>query len=188
MKEFMKRYSYSAVHLFITQVVIGLLGLMLYFAAGLADNIPLRTGTSVFAIIFFLFLEFAAAWRVGAEDRVSIESGKLKKSLLVPVKIWLLSCSLNFLLALFITLGNLLPDLGFFSTLGGIGAVIELFVQGMYMGVLALPVGGVQLNTLWYMHFLISLPALLAIFSAYACGIGNINFGGMFSMNANSKK
>ncbi len=188
MKEFMKRYSYPAVHLFVTQIVIGLFGLMLFFAAGKASNGTLKLVTSIFAVIFFLFLEFSAAWRIGAEDRMSIEAGHLKKSLWIPVKIWLFASSVNFLLALFVTLGNLFPNVGFFSVLGGIGATIELFVQGMYMGILALSVGGVQLNTLWYMHFAMSLPALLAIWLAYFCGLNNINFGGLFSMNSNSKK
>ena len=76
MKEFFKRYSYESVHLFLNQVAIGLFGLVLALAAGMAESSTLRTVTSVFAILFFLFLQFSCTWRVGAEDRVSIDLGK----------------------------------------------------------------------------------------------------------------
>ncbi len=186
MKKFFVRYGYAAVHLFVVQVVIGLFGLMLALAAGMAKNITLRTVSSVFAIVFFLFLEFSAAWRVGSEDKISVEKGSIKKNLLVPVKIWLLSSSVNFLLALLITLGILFPDA--FSGLGAVAVVIKGFTEGMYTGVIALSVGGVQLNTLWYVHFLTSLPALLAIFTAYVCGLKNINFGGLFVPNGGIRR
>ncbi len=183
MKEFIRRYSYAAVHLFVVQVVIGLFGLMLALAAGMAENVALRTVTSVFAVVFFLFLEFSAAWRVGAEDRVQIDAGRIKKDLSVPLKIWLLSSCFNFLMAILITLGMLMPDIGFFSGLGGVAVIINNFTEGMYTGLLALRVGGVQLNTLWYVYFLTSVPALVAIFLAYVSGLKNMNFGGMFAPN-----
>ena len=75
MKEFFKRYSYESVHLLLNQVAIGLFGLVLALAAGMAKNETLRTVTSAFAVVFYLFLQFAAAWRIGWEDRSSIELG-----------------------------------------------------------------------------------------------------------------
>ena len=86
MKDFFKRYSYQSMHLFLNQVAIGLFGMVLALAAGMADSVPLRIVTSIFAILFYLFLQFAAGWRVGAEDRVSIDLGKRKKDIFVPVK------------------------------------------------------------------------------------------------------
>ena len=187
MKDFFKRYSYQSVHLFLNQVAIGLFGMVLALAAGMAESFPLRIATSVFAIIFYLFLQFAAGWRVGAEDRVSIDLGKRKRDIFVPVKMWALASSLNFLLAIFIALGLWFSDIAAFSTLGGIATTIKLIIEGMFTGVLSLEVGGVQLNTLWFMHFITPIPALLSLIAAYLCGLNNVNFGGLFSQNTARK-
>lgn len=187
MKDFFSRYSYQTVHLFLNQVAIGLFGMVLALAAGMAESDGLKIGTSIFAVIFFLFLQFASAWRVGSEDRVSVDLGKRKRDLLVPIKMWALANSLNFLLALFISLGLWFPGVGFFSVLGGIASPIKLVAEGMYTGLLSINVGGQPLNTLWFMHFLTPLPALLAIVVAYLCGLNNINFRGLFSQSTASK-
>lgn len=187
MKDFFSRYSYQTVHLFLNQVAIGLFGMVLALAAGMAENDGLKIGTSAFAVVFFLFLQFASAWRVGSEDRVSIDLGRRKKDILVPVKMWALANSLNFLLALFISLGLWFSDVGFFSTLGGIASPIKLVAEGMYTGLLSIKVGSQPLNAMWFIHFLTPLPALLAIVAAYFCGLNNINFGGLFSQSTAHK-
>ena len=187
MKDFFKRYSYQSVHLFLNQVAIGLFGMVLALAAGMAHSFPLRIATSAFAILFYLFLQFASGWRVGAEDRVSVDLGKRKKDVFVPVKMWALASSLNFLLAIFITLGIWFSDIAVFSTLGGIATTIKLIIEGMYTGVLSVEVGGVQFNELWLTHFVTSLPALLVLVASYLFGLNNVNFGGLFSQNSARK-
>lgn len=188
MKDFFRRYSYESVHLFLNQVAIGLFGLVLALAAGMADNEGLKIATSVFSILFFLFLQFSSTWRVGADDRVSVDLGKRKRDLTVPVKMWLLANSLNLLLALLISLGLWFSDVDAFSAMGGVAATVKYIIEGMYTGVLSIDVGGAPLNTFWFMHFLTTIPALLAIFASYLCGLNNINFGGLFSPNAAPKK
>lgn len=188
MKDFFKRYSYQSVHLFLNQVAIGLFGMVLALSAGMAESQALKIGSSVFAVIFFLFLQFAAAWRVGSEDRVSIELGKRKKNMLVTLGMWALANSLNFLLAIFIALANFFPDVRALSAIGGISTTIKLISEGMYTGLLSISVGGVPLNSYWFMHFLTTVPALPVIIVAYACGLNNINFGGLFSQNLTSRR
>ena len=187
MKDFFSRYSYQSMHLFLNQIAIGLFGVVLALAAGMAENDGLKIGSSIFAVIFFLFLQFASAWRVGSEDRLSVDLGKRKKDLFVPIKMWVLANSVNFLLALFISLGLWFPSVGFCSFLGGVASPIKLIIEGMYTGLLAINVGGHPLNTIWVMHFLTPLPSLLAVVAAYLCGLNNINFGGLFSQSSASK-
>lgn len=188
MKEFFKKYSYESVLLFVNQIAIGLFGMVLALAAGMADNAALRAITSVFAILFFMFLQFSSAWRVGAQDKVSVDLGKMKADYSVPVKMWLLANSFNLLLALLISLGIWFSDVAVLSSIGGVAIVIKYIVEGMYVGVLALKVGGASLNTYWFMHFLTVIPSLIAVFSAYTCGMKNISFGGLFSPNPSSRK
>ena len=176
MKQFMSRYSYESVHLFLNQFAIGLFGITLSLAAGMAKNEGLRIGTSVFSIIFFLFLQYVAMWKVGAGDRVSADLGKLKKDYSVPVKMWLLSNSLNLLLALLISLAIWFNGAGPLDSIGGFASVVKLIIEGMYTGILAIRVGEVPLNSLWFMHFITTLPALAVIFAAYVLGFNNIKF------------
>ena len=181
MKNFFERYSYESVHLLLNQVAIGIFGLMLALASGMAENEGLRTGTSIFAIVFFLFLQFAAVWRVGADDRVSIDLGKRRVDMSVPFKMWLLANSVNLLLAFLVSLGLWFPDVAALSSIGGVATVIKYIIEGMYTGVLAINVGGSPLNTYWFMHFVTTLPALGVVYASYICGLKNISFGGLFS-------
>jgi hypothetical protein len=186
MKDFFERYSYQSVHFLLNQVAIGLFGVVLSLAAGMAENDGLKIVTSIFAVLFFLFLQFAAAWKVGAEDKVSVDLGKRKRDLTVPVKIWLLANSLNLLLALLISL-SIWTDVKALDAIGGVATMIKLLVEGMYTGVLAVHVGGAPLNSYWFMHFLTTIPSLIVIFASYVCGLKGINFNGWFSANPNSR-
>lgn len=187
MKEFFQRYSYESVRLFLNQLAIGIFGCVLALAAGMAEDAALRLITSIFAVVFFLFLQFSSSWRIGAEDRLSMDLGKRKKDLWVPFKIWLLANSLNFLLALLMTFAFIF-DGGFVDGVGSVATAIKLIIDGMYTGILALKIGGVTLNSLWYMHFLTALPSLGIIYASYICGLKNVAFGGLFSYNGTDRK
>ena len=187
MKEFFKRYSYESVHLLLNQVAIGLFGLVLALAAGMAKNETLRTVTSAFAVVFYLFLQFAAAWRIGWEDRSSIELGKKQLDVWVPLKVWLLASSLNLLLALCISLSIWFNGAGILGGVGGVASVIKNIIEGMYTGLLALKVGGVPLNTYWFIHFLTSVPTLIVVYISYMSGVKGIAFGGLFSPYSGKK-
>ena len=173
MKRFMERYSYESVHLLLNQVAIGLFGITLALAAGMAENDALRTATSVFAIIFFLFLQFMAMWKVGAQDRLSYDLSKLERNYLVPFWMWLLSNSVNILFALLISL-SMWFESSALSTIGGIVAPITHIIEGMYTGLLAANVGGAPLNSMWFMYFVITLPALVVDCAAYVLGFNNV--------------
>ena len=173
MKKFMERYSYESVHLFLNQVAIGLFGMTLALAAGMADNDALRTATSVFATAFFLFLQFITILKVGAQDRLSSDLSRSEKNYLIPVWMWLLSNSLNLLLALFISL-SMWFDVPALSTIGGIASVIKLIIEGMYTGMLAISVGGAPLNSMWFMYFITTLPALVILVLGYVLGFNNV--------------
>lgn len=179
MKDFFQRYSYNSVKLFLNQIAISMFGLVLALAAGMAKNEALRIITSVCAIVFYLFLEYTVAWSVGAQDHISVDIGKRKTNLFVPVKMWLLANSINLLLAVFITLGIFFPDVKVFNGLGSFGVTAALILEGMYTGLLTVDVAGAPLNSYWFTYFLITLPALIVIFFSYLLGIKNIKFTNM---------
>ena len=172
MKKFFEKYSYESVRLFLNQFAISLFGLTLALAAGMAGNSTLKLISSIAAIIFYLFLQYTVAWEVGAKDKISIDCGKAKRDLSVPVKMWLLANSLNLLIAVMITLGNLLSNIGFFSTLGGIGSVLAFVIEGEYLGVLSIRIApDTPLNSLYFMYYVITLPSLITVFFSYFLGV-----------------
>ena len=173
MKQFMSRYSYESVHLFLNQFAIGLFGITLALAASKAQNDGLRIATSIFAICFFLFLQYIAMWKVGASDRLSADLGKLKKDYTVPLKMWLLANSLNLLLALIMSCAMWFEGVGPLESVAAVATVIKLVIEGMYLGLLAINVGGTALNSMWFMHFITTLPALVVIMGAYILGFNN---------------
>ena len=177
MKKFFSKYSYQCVTLFINQIAIALFAVSLAFAAGMAKNETLKIVTSIISVMFLLFIDFTAAWKLGAEDRLSVDLGNAKTDVSVPLKIWLLSNSVNLLLAVLYTLGALVEPLAGLR----VCSVIALLIHGEYMGILSLAVGGVTLNTLWFMYFIITLPMLATVFIAYLLGLKNIGFNKVFA-------
>lgn len=177
MKKFFTRYSYQCISLFVNQIAIALFAISLAFAAGMAKNDTLKLVTSILSVAFLLFVDYTAMWKVGAEDRLSADLGKVRKDLSVPIKIWLVSNSLNLLLALLYTLGV------FVGALEGLKvcSVIALLIEGEYMGILSLSINGVTVNTMWFMYFLITLPTLIVSFAAYWLGVSNIGSGRLYA-------
>ena len=183
MKKFLEKYSYQCVTLFVNQIAVALFAISLAFAAGMAKNEALKVVTSILSVVFMLFVDFTSVWKIGAQDRIAIDLGKDKRDLSVPIKMWLLSNSLNLLLALLYTLGALIEPLQGFK----VCSVIALLVHGEYMGLLSLEVSGVTLNTMWFMYFIITIPTLITVFFAYWLGINNKALGKLFAPS-NKKK
>ena len=177
MKKFLERYSYQCVTLFVNQIAIALFAISLAFAAGMAKNDTLKIVTSALSVVFLLFVDFTGVWKLGAEDRVSVDLGKAKLDMTVPIKMWLLSNPINLLLAVLYTLGALVEALAGLR----VCSVIALLVHGEYMGLLSLSVDGVTLNTLWFMYFIITIPSLITIFAAYLLGVKNVGIGKVFA-------
>lgn len=172
MKKFLKKYSYESVRLYLNQFAISLFGLTLALASGMAGSNTLKIVSSIGAVLFYLFLQYTVAWEIGAKDKISIDCKKAERDMSVPVKMWLLANSLNILVAVFITLGNLFANMGFFSTLGGIGTVLAFVTEGEYIGLLSIRVAAdVPLNSVYVMYYIITLPSLVTVYVSYYLGV-----------------
>ncbi len=179
MKNFFIKHSYTSVRLFLNQIAIAMFGLVLALSAGMAGNDALQIGVSVAAIIFYLFLEYTVSYKLGTEERLSVDLGRAKADYLLPVKVWLLGNSVNLLLAVFIMLGNLFSGT-VFGNIGGVCSVIALLIEGMFTGLLTLNVGGASLNSYWFMYFVITLPTLVVVFFSYILGLKSKKIAKMF--------
>lgn len=167
MKHFFERYSYESVHLLLNQIAISMFGFALAMTAVKAESDPLLLWSSIAAIVFYLALTYGTAWKIGSQDKLSIEFGKIRFNPYMGLILSLIANSLNLLLAILITVGKL----GGYPTLEAIPRAIALLLQGMYQGVLAtLQVGGVTLNGHWWSYFLITIPAMLVSTVGYIAG------------------
>lgn len=174
MSEFMKKYSYSSVKLFVSQMALSLFGLVLAIACAKIGK-TMQVVTSVGAVVFYLFLIYTSIWEIGSKDKFGIEYGKFKSNPLIGLYIGLLANSLNLLLAFLITFGLSFGDGGALSTIGALCGSIAVFIEGMYSGILSIHVGGAPLNSYWYPYFLITIPAIATSALAYYMGIKGIH-------------
>jgi hypothetical protein len=179
MLTFLKERSYDIVKMFIYQIALSLFGLSLALATGsrsastdLATYQPsaLQLITSIFSVLFYLFLVCYFMWELGAKDSSRIARGEEGTSRLAGLYMALAASSVNALVAIFITLGNFLSNVPFFSSLGGGAAVVGLLTQGMYTGLLSIRVGGDPLNSMWFMWFLTMIPLIVSASLAYLAG------------------
>ena len=183
MKNFLKNHSYDMVTMLLNQIAIALFGFSLVLAAMKIDNDTLRNVTSVFSILFYLVLLYIKAWDIGFKDKISVEQGKKANNAFRGALISLCANAINYLLAIFIMLRALLPNVSVFDSIGGVAQAIAVFAQGMYTGLLVNQVGGAPLNTYWISYFIIPLPAILVSGLAYYFGLHDVKYTGFFHKN-----
>lgn len=175
MKAFLKKYSYVAVKLFLNQFAIALFGVGLAFASKGANNDTLLYATSIGAILFYLFLQYAVMWEVGAKDGISAVARHESRRLWRGFVIGCLGNALNIVCALFILPGAFAaPDSGV-KIMSNAFQFIARMVQGMYMGVMTTPFHGLALHDFAWVYFAIILPALLICSVAYILGSYNLH-------------
>ena len=165
---FFKKYSYIIIKLFLNQFAISLFGIGLAFACSYADNNKLLLITSIFSVVFYLFLQYAIMWEVGAKDGITATSRHTSRGL------WR-----GFVLGVCANAVNIIASLMIFSKVftgvenqvSAVGQFIAMVLQGMYQGILSQRTGaGAQLNDFWWIYFLILIPAILVSGLAYIIG------------------
>ena len=162
--------------LFLNQIAIALFGIALSFACAYAKNNTLVWVVGIFTVVFYLFLQYAVMWEVGAKDGISAEARKTSRGLWRGTVIALMANALNLLLAVLIAIGSLGATGSGLHSVNAFGKSVALMVEGMYMGILSVPFGGAQLHDFVWPYFVILVPALLTCTVAYILGSYNIHF------------
>lgn len=163
-----KKHSYTIVKMFVTQVAIAIFGLGLAIATGMSDNKALQITTSIGAIVFYLLLIYGLCWEVGSKDCIAINGGREERNVFVGLYMGIFANIPNAVLAVLATLGFVFPQV--FGSVGGVGSVIALAIEGMYTGLLSLNVAGSPLNSYAISYFVIMIPSLAVSFLAYMLG------------------
>ena len=173
MKDFFKKYSYTVVKLFVNQIAIALFGIGLAVALGRAGN---RTGqlvASILSVLFYLFLLYVHMWEVGAKDGITAEARKTGRKLWRGFAIGACANALNILLALLILPGAFAG--GAVKGFSSVVSIVALMLQGMYLGILATPLNGLNLNAYAWPYWVIILPAVLVAGVSYILGSYNLH-------------
>lgn len=177
MKQFLSKYSYKMVGVFVSQFAISIFGNVL--ALTFAKNTAATVVISIFAILFNLFLIYTSIWDVGAKDKPAIDAGRseLKAStgLFIALGAYIPSFILTAVYAL------LLPTA---TTVEGTAAAICAYVKlalflfnGAYTGIMsAIEIGGQLINNYWWTYFIISIPTIATCTLAYVLGARGIHF------------
>jgi hypothetical protein len=143
---------------------------VLALSFGLAENHTGQVLSSVFSVVFYLFLIYYMTWEIGAKDGIRVEHGRKRARPLTGLYMSLLANSLNFVLAV---LAAFIKPFG----------AVAIMLQGMYAGIMTIKyktgiVDGelvdLPLNDAWWSYFLIILPALLVSTISYIFGTKNI--------------
>ncbi len=183
MKQFFKNYSHDMVTMLLDQLVIAMFGFTLVLAAMRIDNNALRNVTSIFSVLFYLVLLYIKAWDMGFRDKVAVEQEKKTDNPFRGALISLCANAINYVLAIFVMLRALLPQVSLLDSLGGVAQAICMFTHGMYAGILVNPVGGAPLNSYWFSYFLTPIPAILISGLAYYFGLHDVKHTGFFHKN-----
>ena len=165
---FLKKRSYDLVYMFVTQLAISLFGLALAFAVPV-NQAALRIGTSVFSVLFYLFLIYTRVWELGYKDCHAFRRGESGLSRLTGLYMGLVANTVNFIVALFILIGWLSANSVIDAIAGG-ATLVALLTEGMYIGILSTTVGETVLNSVGFMYFVITIPLIITSTLAYIAG------------------
>ncbi len=187
MFSFIKSNSYLIVRLMLNQFGMMMFGLMVSMAAAAVD-VALAGGSgevgrtcmlwsSVFSIVFYLFINYMALKEEGQKDHIRLSAGRIEYTPLRGLYIALCASMLNILLGIVIIVTGILGAesglaLEWAGGLCGSAKVIASILQAMYWG-LMLGVSGVatiaELPVYWFLF--IPIPTIVCGYISYYLGL-----------------
>ena len=170
-KDFFARYSYDSVKMLLNQIVIAMFGASVTMGVSVAWDVrsSMMLIAGAMGGLFYLFLLYGVAWRMGDIDRGSITMGNLRFRPLTGLWVCLMANIPNFVVAV--------VALVLAMTEGHLGSIplIGSLLHGAYMGFLSFDFStvedvAIQLNGFWWMYFLLPIPSLVVSTGAYMLG------------------
>ncbi|MDD4773558.1 MAG: hypothetical protein PHZ09_08115 [Eubacteriales bacterium] len=186
---FLKSNSYIIVKMFVNQIGITVFGLVLAMAT--SQNEKLLLLTSIFSILFYLFLLYTMSWEAGISDKIRVDAGRMQAQ---PYKYFLLSFIaniLNLVLGILAVFGYMLIDKSadiwlepeWAVNLYSICNAIARFIQGMYLGAVQYFTPNNPISLI-----LIAFPAIIVCGFGYLIGLRGYSIRSIFGIKAGSPK
>lgn len=191
MKEFFQKNGHLIWRLILNQIGLTIFGLMTSMtAAAVGDMFRDSSGnaqriymvwTSVFAIVFYMFVDYTAIKEEGQRDKIRVDAGRVERDSWRGFKIAACASALNFLLAIVINVCGLLGSEKFLALewagdACGISKLLALVLQAMYWGVLVGLPGVTTVSDIpALLYFVIPLPALIVASLGYLAGLKDVS-------------
>lgn len=207
MLTFLKNNAHFIWRLVLNQIGLTIFGLMTSMSAAAIDHAMAGDGSvqrtcmiwvSVFAILFYMFIDYTAIKEEGQKDKIRIDAGRKQRDAWRGFKIVLVASLPNLILAVCVNLFGILGAesglaLEWAGTISGTSKVIALVIQAMYWGILlGLPGVNVIADIPNFFYLLIPLPAIICASLAYIAGLHDVSLirriKGLFQPDAPEKK
>ena len=187
---FLKNNTHFIWRLILNQIGLTIFGLMTSLSASALDASLHREGklfgsvsfwASVFAILFYMFIDYTAIKEEGQRDKIRIEAGRIERDPWRGFKIAMIAAIPNLLLAASVLIFGALgaeggPALEWAGAACGSAKLIALVAQAMYWGVITrLPGVGTVAGAPALAYVLIPLPAIICVSLAYVAGLHEVS-------------
>jgi hypothetical protein len=184
---FIKENSYLIVKMMLNQFGTAVFGLMLAMAT--SSNETLLLITSLFSVIFYLFLLHTIMWEEGAKRKIKADAGRAHYNPLTGLYLSICSNVPNIILAILILVGYIFGSMdGSFQmewagNMYTVACTIARLWEAMYLGLIQLfspqnPIG----------FTLIVLPSLFTCTASYYLGLREFQLKNLFKLKEPSRK
>ena len=176
MKQFLSKYSYKMVSVFVYQFAISIFGNVLSLA--LVKNTILSIIVSILTILFNLFLIYTSIWDVGSKDKPSIDAGRITANPYTGLYIALGSyIPMYIITAVYAVLLPVATKMeGTLTTICAYAKMALFLLNGSYTGILSIQIREQYLNNFWWMYFVVSIPTIVVCTVAYILGTKGVHF------------
>ncbi len=187
MREFWTENGKTVTKLILNQFGAAVMGLMITAAA--ASNDTLKLFASLFAICFYLILQYMVIWEKGGHERIRVDGGRAKWQPLNGLKMGLLANIPNILFAVLICIGYIFGKKGgmfemeWAGNMYGIFNAIGRLWHGMYIGLIQTFSPN---NPIAFL--LVILPSLFICTLGYYLGLCNRRIFAIFELNPPKEK
>ena len=168
-KEFFSEYGKIVSKIIINHIAMTVFGIIVLIST--SKSRVLFHASGALAILMYMFLLYMIMWELGAQNKVRVEAGRIKKDRWLGLKISLVANSLFILVSLvemilwfFVT-----PDaVTGVNNACGVLKIIMNYVYGMYLSISSLA------PNFGAMHLLLAIPAILCCTLSYLAGLSGM--------------
>lgn len=185
MLNFFRDHSRVITKLYSNQFGASFFAIMMLLAS--SSNRTLFLATSIFSVLFYLFLNHTVVWEDGAKSRIRVDAGRERFCPLTGLWLGVAAGIPNLLISVLAVVTAFLADksgpfqLEAAGNVYGIVNVIARFWEAMYVGIIQYFVPGNR-----YVLFFLPFPAILGCYLSYWLGLKNYDLFRIFAPKKNS--
>lgn len=174
-----REHSRTITRMTANQFGAAFLGIALQLAIP-TSNRSLLLITSIFSVVFLLFLNHSVMWEEGAKSRIRADAGREKYNPLTGLKIGIAASLPNIILGVIVAVTfffNRLTEIEWIGTISAFMKAIAFLWQGMFIGIVVTIDASNH-----YLYLLTPLPVILAAWLSYWIGLRQWTLAKVFKL------